>query len=102
MLRVLKGAVIIVCLALTSLASGYDEAAAGVATPAGVVPATAISAASIRSIHWVRHCHCWRHWKRTSRRSWVVRARYPQWGSCWQWRATHWGIGRVWNCYYIY
>jgi hypothetical protein len=88
-MRMLKTAVFIGWLGLTSLVSGYDEAWAGVAV-------------SLRPVNWVRHCHCYRHRVRSSRRSWVVRVHHPNFGSCWLLRATHWGIRRVWSCYYLY
>ena len=102
MLRMLKAAAIISWLGLTSLVGGYDDALAGVASAASA-PAAAIGAISLKRVHWVHRCHCYRYWGRTSRRSSVPRSRYYQhFGSCWLWRATHWGIRRVWSCYYIY
>jgi hypothetical protein len=104
MLYALKAVALTVLLTSTSLAGGFDPAIAGV--PSAVTAAPAVTrGGAIERVRWVRRCNCRQHWvashrRSVSRRSWVVRHRHPPWvGSCWRWRATHWGIGRVWSCY---
>jgi hypothetical protein len=103
-MRTHKAVVIAIVLISTSLANDFDAAAlAGVQLAAVITPAVDISSGAIKSVYWVRHCNCRRQWVGTrrwvARRSWIPRERQPFWVSgCWRWRATHWGIGRVWSC----
>jgi hypothetical protein len=100
-MRALNAAVII--LTSASFTAGFDEAAlAGVPITAIVSPSAVDSNGSVEKIYWDHSCDCWRQRigsrRRVARSSWMGRP--PVWaGGCWRWRATHWGIGRVWSCW---
>jgi hypothetical protein len=91
---------LVIAAMLASAPAPEDAAFAGAPSALSIAGAAGIHA-PIDSIHWTRSCNCRRHW--------VGRHRYASWqhrhpvsfGSCRLWRATHWGIGRVWSCYYL-
>jgi hypothetical protein len=105
-MRIIKAAAIIAALASASFVDGFDAAALAGATSTATVTAAEQITPAFERIYWTRRCNCRRVWvgprRWTARwhthRYWLAEHRHFWGDGCWRWRATHWGVARVWSC----